>query len=404
MFASGAPHAPKPARAPIGLLMAIAAVSPLGINMYLPSMPTMARTFGVDFATAQLTLSLYLCMIAVAQLVVGGLSDRLGRRPVLLAGLSMFVLGSLMCAVAPSIEIMIAGRLVQAIGGCAGLVLSRAIVRDLYDRSRAASVMSYVTMGMAVAPMIAPTIGGLLDTFYSWRASFIFMAGFAAMVVALSATLMTETHHTRGGTMSVGTVVRSYGTLLMSGPFLVYTLILALTAGMFFSFVGGAPFVMIELMDRTPAEYGLYFALVSLGYILGSFVSGRFVTRIGVDRIIMIGCVGALASVGLMGVALAAGLFHPIGLFGPMLLVGVSNGLVMPNAAAGAVSVRPDIAGAASGLAGSLQIAFGALMTHLVASALGDSVWPMVAMMAICGVLTVVLFAVFLAGRPRSRL
>ncbi len=149
----------------IALLIAVSAVSPLGINMYLPSMPGMARTFDVEFATIQLTLSLYLAAMACGQLIIGSLSDRFGRRPMLLIGLLVFVLGSLVCLIAQNVGILIFGRVVQAIGGCAGITLSRAIVQDLYRRNQVASMIGYVTMGMAVAPMIAPTIGGVLETF-----------------------------------------------------------------------------------------------------------------------------------------------------------------------------------------------------------------------------------------------
>src|SRR5215213_3056608 len=152
----------------IALLIAVSAVSPLGINMYLPSMPSMARSLGVDFTTIQLTLSLYLGAMALGQLIIGPLSDRLGRRPVLLIGLLTFVAGSVICLSAQSIGVLIFGRIVQALGGCAGITLSRAIVRDLYDRDHVASMLGYVTMGMAVAPMVAPTIGGVLETLYGW--------------------------------------------------------------------------------------------------------------------------------------------------------------------------------------------------------------------------------------------
>src|SRR5690606_11417779 len=152
------------------LLVAVAAVSPLGINIYLPSMPGMAADFGVDFAAIQLTLSLYLLTVAIGQLFIGPLSDRYGRRPVLLAGLAAFVLGSLLCLIAADIGLLLAGRVLQAVGGCAGITLSRAVVRDLYGREQAASMIGYVTMGMAVAPMLAPSIGGALDGVYGWQA------------------------------------------------------------------------------------------------------------------------------------------------------------------------------------------------------------------------------------------
>jgi DHA1 family bicyclomycin/chloramphenicol resistance-like MFS transporter len=191
--------APSIAKPPfIGLLIAIAAVSPLGINMYLPSMPGMARALGVDFTTIQLTLSLYLAAMALGQLVIGPLSDRFGRRPVLLIGLMVFVIGSLLCLTAQNVGLLIFGRAVQAVGGTAGITLSRAIVRDLYGRNQVASMIGYVTMGMAVAPMIAPTIGGVLETLFGWRASFAFLMVFGGVVLLFAFWYLSETNRNRG--------------------------------------------------------------------------------------------------------------------------------------------------------------------------------------------------------------
>src|SRR5918995_517364 len=181
----------------IALLIGVAAVSPLGINMYLPSMPGMARAFGVDYTTIQLTLSLYLAAMAVGQFIRGSLSQRFGRRPVLLIGLLVFVLGSFICLSAQNVGVLIVGRVVQAVGGCAGITLSRAIVRDLYGRNQVASMIAYVTMGMAVAPMIAPTIGGLLETFFGWRASFAFLVGFGGLALLFAYWRLRETNHSR---------------------------------------------------------------------------------------------------------------------------------------------------------------------------------------------------------------
>ena len=186
----------KPPR--MALLIAIAAVSPLGINLYLPSMPGMARALGVDFTTIQLTLSLYLAAMAVGQLIIGPLSDRFGRRPVLLIGLTVFVIGSLICLAAQNVGLLIFGRVVQAFGGTAGITLSRAIVRDLYGRNQVASMIGYVTMGMAVAPMIAPTIGGVLETLFGWRASFAFLMVFGGLALLFAFWHLSETNRNRG--------------------------------------------------------------------------------------------------------------------------------------------------------------------------------------------------------------
>jgi MFS transporter, DHA1 family, multidrug resistance protein len=388
-------EAPPPIAKPsfIALLIAVAAVSPLGINMYLPSMPGMARALGVDFTTIQLTLSLYLAAMAVGQLIIGPLSDRFGRRPVLLIGLAIFVMGSLICLMAQDIVLLIFGRIVQAIGGCAGITLSRAIVRDLYGRNQVASMIGYVTMGMAIAPMLAPTIGGILETFYGWRASFVFLMAFGSLALLFAFLQLHETNHNRGAAGSARMLLHSYFGLFGSRLFWGYTLATSFVSAVFFAFLAGAPYVMIELMGRSPAEYGFYFAIVPCGYILGNFASGRFAGRAGVNLMILTGTIMTLVSVAAMAGIFAAGFIHPVALFGPMFFIGLGNGLVLPSGIAGAVSVKPDAAGAAAGLSGSLQIGFGAMVAPLVGSALDMTVWPLIAIMAACALFSIASFA-----------
>ncbi len=384
----------------IALLIGVAGVSPLGINMYLPSMPGMARALGADFATVQLTLSLYLAAMAVGQLIVGPLSDRFGRRPVLLGGLLVFVLGSAVCLAAPSVGILIAGRVVQALGGCAGIALTRAMVPDLYGRDQAASMLAYVTMGMAVAPMIAPTIGGVLETLHGWRATFAFLTGYGGLILLLSALFLAETHRDRGGAGGVGRLLRSYPGLFRSRLFWGYALTNGFVSAVFFAFLAGAPFVVIELLGRSPAEYGAWFAFVPCGYILGNFATGRLATRFGPDRLILVGTLMLLASVGAMAAAFGAGVAHPAAMFCPMFFMGVASGLVLPSGVAGAVSVKPEVAGAAAGLSGSLQMAFGAAVAPVVGAALGATVWPLAGIMAACAALAIACFVVGVGARP----
>ncbi|MGE4337046.1 MAG: multidrug effflux MFS transporter [Pigmentiphaga sp.] len=385
----------------IGMLILVAAVSPLGINLYLPSMPEMARALQVDFAAVQVSLSVYLAAVAVGQLVVGPLSDHYGRRPVLLGGLGLFVLGSVLCTIAPDTLVLNLGRIVQGFGGCAGIALSRAIVRDLYDRQRAASMIGYVSMGMAVAPMLAPAIGGVLEASFGWRASFAFLGGFGLLTLLVVFFLLHETLPAKreaakpapaDSQNTASRLLAGYALLLRSRPFWGYAMATSFTSGVFYAFIAGAAYVMIELMGRSPVEYGIYFTLVALGYIVGNFVSARFGPRFGHGRLIRVGLGMAPACIVAMAVFFAWGWLHPLALFGPMFVLGVGNGLVMPGCIAGAVSVRPEAAGAASGLAGSLQVGLGALIAPLVGAIMGSSVWPLVAVMMASAILAAMVF------------
>ncbi|MEE8271123.1 MAG: multidrug effflux MFS transporter [Alphaproteobacteria bacterium] len=369
-----------PRKPPIAILVAVSAVGPLALNIFMPSMPGLPAIFDTDYATVQLTLSLFLIGLAVAQLAYGPLSDRFGRRPPLLVGMLLFILGSAVGLLATSIATVIVGRIIQAIGGCAGLVLARAIVRDLYDRNRSASVIAYITMAMVVVPMLAPLIGGFLDDWFGWRSNFWFVGGFAAVVTAFALLLLHESNHRRTSLPGIGGMIVSYRRLLRSPVFRGYAFMTTFSSAGFFAFLGGAPYVMIELMGRSPSEYGLYFIMSAVGYMAGNFMSGRGSVRLGIDRMIGMG-VGFSLLGGLTMLALAlVGFMTPMALFGPMVLYAIGNGLTIPNGIAGAISVHPRIAGAASGLAGFLQMAIGAGASALVGHLVAESQLPLAVM------------------------
>ena len=389
-----------PRRPGLFVLIAISAIGPIALNIFIPSMPGLRVEFGSDYALTQMTLTLYLVSMAVAQLFIGPLSDRFGRRPIVLAGTAVFVLASLGCAFAASIEQLIIGRIVQAAGGCAGIALSRAIVRDLYERDRAASLLGYVTMAMAVAPMVSPAIGGVLDGLAGWRSSFFLVAAVGALVLALSTASLHETNHARGRSNGVADFFANSGLLLREPAFIGYALNSAFGAGMFFAFLAGAPFIVSEIMHLSPAVYGFYFILVSLGYMLGNFVSGRFSTRVGSNKLLVAGSIVALSGVGLLLIFAALGVQGPVALFLPMMVVALANGLTIPNATAGAVSVKPEIAGAAAGLTGFLQIGFGSIATVIVGLLHDGTRLPTISTMAASAVLSAIALALALRRRP----
>ena len=308
------PCLPPPLRPPpIAILIAITAIGPLALNIFLPSLPGLVRVFDTDYGTAQLALTLYLVGIACGQLIYGPLSDRFGRRPVLLAGLGVFVIGSLLAALAPSIGLLIAGRVVQAVGGCAGMVLGRAIVRDVYERDKAASTLAYITMAMAVAPALAPAIGGFLDVWFGWQASFLFVLAFGAVVWFWCLASARETNFQRQPLPGLRGMAAGYRELLRSRVFLGYALNTAFTTAVFFAFLAGAPYIMIELLKRPASEYGTLFILVSIGYALGNFIAARLAVKVGARRLVLAGSLVNLAGVLVMGALGLAGEFSALG-------------------------------------------------------------------------------------------
>ena len=383
-------------RPSIAVLVAMSALGPLALNIFMPSMPGLAQQFEVEYGTVQLTLTLYLIGLSLAQLVYGPLSDRHGRRPVLLWGLILFLAGSLICTFAPSIEVLMVGRMLQAIGGCAGLVLGRAMVRDLFDRDRSAAMIGYVTMAMTLAPMLAPALGGYLDIWLGWRSSFAFCSIAGAGVMLWVALVLPETLAARGGGEGFAGLLRGYRDLLRSPAFCGYALQTAFTSGVFFAFIAGAPFVVVTVLGLPPSSYGLWFVVVSAGYLAGNFLTGRFSVRFGVDRMIAAGATIALLGIAAQAVIGWLGLLSLPAIFLPMAIVALSNGLTLPNGTAGAVSVNPRAAGAAAGLSGALQMLIGAAAAVLVGYGqdFDPSQYPMIWTMMASGVLAVLSFLV----------
>jgi DHA1 family bicyclomycin/chloramphenicol resistance-like MFS transporter len=341
-------------------------IGPFTMQVLIPSMPALAGTLGAAPATVQLTLTLYLLGIAAGQLVYGPLSDRFGRRPMLLVGLAVYLAASLAAAAAPSIGWLLLARISQALGACTGVVLGRAIVRDAYPRDQAASVMGYVLMAMTIAPMLAPLLGSALDVLVGWRATMLACFVFGAALTLAVARRLPETLAVPQALPGLAGMLRAYASLVVIPAFRAYAAITACTTGVFFAFMAGAPFVVVQSMGYSPTSYALAFALVSVAYASGNFVAGRIATRIGVPRLLsigtVIGVVGALASLAVLALLPP----HILAFFLPMLLVAFGNGMTQPSAIAGAISANPRLAGTASGLVGALQMGFGALMTVVV--------------------------------------
>ena len=330
------------------------------MNVFLPSMPGMARHFGVDYGLMQLTVSLFLAATAVLQLFVGPISDRVGRRPVLIGCFLIFLAATAAATQSGSFEFLLAMRVLQAFSA-AGMVLSRAIVRDLVEPNRAASMIGYVTMGMALAPMIGPVAGGLLEQQFGWQSTFVLTFVFGLIAFGFVLFDLGETNRNR--TASFGAQFRAYPELLTSRRFWGYAATAGFTSGQFFAFLGGGPFVASDILHLSPSEYGLYFGIISVGYIIGNYMSGRFSERFGINNMMLGGAIIAVVGMLISLILFASGFFHPLSLFGPVIMTGIGNGITLPNASAGVVSVRPHLAGSASGLGSALQIGLGSALS-----------------------------------------
>jgi DHA1 family bicyclomycin/chloramphenicol resistance-like MFS transporter len=370
--------APKPANEkPWGLLlllMAMTSIGPTTLNVVVPALPQMANRLASDVATIQLTVTVYLLALAGGQLVMGPLSDRFGRRPVVLMGLALTAAASVLAISVGTVGSLIVARVLQAFGASAGIVVSRAIIRDLFNRNRAAAMLGLVATVMVVVPTLGPLIGGLLDVSFGWEAIFMFTFMTSAMVVAWAAIALPETRGLNATPGAAQGFFLDLASLVKNRKFLGYVCAGAFGSATFFAFLGGGAHVIITLMERSSAEYGVWFAICSIGYMAGNFGASRLSTRFGIDRMIWWG-IGFEA----LGVALSALLaifamhWGPVIVFGPQLIVNFGNGLLLPGAIAGAVSVRAQAAGTAAGIIGFTQMALGAAVTQYAGTLLADS-------------------------------
>ncbi len=372
------------ARPPLAILVAISTLQPFALNVLAPATPGLARSLQTDYATVQLTLTLYLLAVAATQLVVGPISDRIGRRPCVLAAIGLSIGGSLMGALANSIEALLFARVVQAMGGGTCFALARAIVRDTASRDEAASLIGYVTMAMVVSPMVAPLVGGFLDARFGWRSIFLATLALSLPVALATFSLLSET--ARRGRIEGASprLFDGFPILMRDRRFLGYSLALSFTTASFFVFVAGAPYVVVEVMGQEPHIYGVYFVANAAGYMVGNFLSGRFGRRLGSERLVVIGTALSVISVTGEIAFMALMPWTPATLFLPLCLNAVGNGMTIPGGTAMALSVRPDLAGTAAGILGATQLGLGALGAVII----GHTVllWPasLVALMLAC--------------------
>ncbi|HYC18399.1 MAG TPA: multidrug effflux MFS transporter [Pseudolabrys sp.] len=382
------------------LLAALSAIGPLTTDMYLPSLPDIARQLDASTAQVQLTISAYLIGFAVGQIFYGPVSDRHGRKPVLLAAIALYCVASLACALSRSIEMLIVARAFQAIGGSGGIVLTRAIVRDIYSGARAGRELSLIASVMALAPVLAPIAGGVLQTVFGWRVVFMTLVAAGLVGTAVVSILLPETLNTRAAEpVSIASMFRSYRVVGRNPAYLAYLGITSASYAGLFAWISGAAFVLQGLYGLTPFDFGVAFALGSLGYMTGSALAARIVIKFGLDGVLGLGgCACAAGGLGMV-VAVALGLTSSVSLVLPMAVYLAGLGMVLPQGIAGAMTPFAERAGAASSLFGFVQQSIAAVCGAAVGWFLGQSAWPLAIGVAAMGCATLGLWLATLRVR-----
>lgn len=344
------------------ILVLLSALSALPVNMFVPSLPTIADDLEADFALVNVAIAGYAVVAAATHLVAGALSDRFGRRPIALIALAIFTIASVGCSLANDTTAFLLCRLLQGtVSG--GYAVSLAAIRDTSNDRLATSRIGYLSSAWAVAPMIAPGVGGALETFFGWRSIFVVFAALGAVGFCLATIHLKETNVCLSGSITLQ--LRGYRDLSRSKPFWGYVLCMSLALGALYAFLGGAPWVSAQLGETSSLALGFYMGVVPAGFILGSYVVGRHSSRYTPQRLVLAGRILTCAGLLVGFVLCVLGVTHPLAFFGPCVCVGLGNGLTMPAANARILSIRPDLAGTASGMAAALTVTGAAIVAFL---------------------------------------
>ncbi|NVK30582.1 MAG: multidrug effflux MFS transporter [Gammaproteobacteria bacterium] len=373
------------------VLILISALGPISMNGVLPANTAVMQELAVDYSSAQLVLTVFLLAMLLFQLPAGAWSDRFGRRPVMLLGLAGYALGGVLCVISQSLELLLIGRFIQGAGGAVCMSLPRTIVRDVYDRDRAASMIGYMTTAMMLAPMFGPALGGWLTDTFSWRWMYVAIVMVSLIVLGLCWKFLPETNPEQAtGATKIGFWSAS-NELMHSGYFVGVLLTLCGSVGVYYTFLAGAPYVVIELYGHPAAEYGLWFALTGIGYMSGNLIAGRYAERLGTLQLAKVGMIPLVISMALFW--MLSGWQHAAALLIPAGLFALSNGVVIPNLTAMALSVNTRVAGTASGLTGMAQLAVGVGFSALLGGMLQDTATPLYSLMTVS-------FLIALLGLP----
>ena len=361
------------------LTAALFPLQPLATDMYLPTLPSIATAFSASVATVQWTLSVFIGAFAFAQLVAGPLSDRFGRYPVIVSGIFIYFTGTLVCALAPTIGVLVTGRLLQAIGACAGVVSVRAVVRDLYEPADGARLLASAGTIMGLAPLLGPILGSQLLIVLGWRAPFAVLAAFSLMLAVLLALRLKETNRYRNrDALAPRVLAAAWRDVLRTPAFYAYTLANTMSYAGLFAFLAGSSFVLIGLFEMSTAAYGFSFAAAVSGYIVGTLICRRLTPRFGLARSLEAGA-ALQAGAGVVMIALAlAGIAHPAAILVPQFFFVVAHGIVQPVSQAGAVALFPRTAGTAAALMGFIIQICAAGVGFLIGATWNGTALPMV--------------------------
>ena len=376
MSEAGPEHrAPLSDRLLIVLLAAITATGPVAMNVYLPALPAVQDHFGTTVAEMSTTVSTALIAFALGILAYGPISDRFGRRPVILVGLGVFAVGNLLCLVAPTFEALLLGRVVQALGSSAGIVVARAMLGDLYPREKMARMLAYLTMVMVVGPTTSPLVGGFITELLGWQAVFAFLLGANGVILAAAWRLLPETRAAADRTARAAELGRAWLSMSRNAAFVGFTMQVGLIYATFMTFISLAPYVMSAL-GHSATEYGLWYLLVATGYFTGNWYVARHAARVGLQRLITAGMSLQVLCALVGGGLVLAGFWHPVAVFLPMGVLGFGQGLSLPNIMASAVALAPRTPGAASSMLGFTQQIIGALAVQGMAVFATDTPVP----------------------------
>jgi MFS transporter, DHA1 family, multidrug resistance protein len=351
----------------VALLVALGSFGSLTMSIYTPVMPSVGADLGAGSDSVKLTLTTYMLGFAVGQLFYGPLSDRYGRRPVLLVGVSFFIVTTLACSLAPSIGSLIGLRVLQGLGAASGAVLSRALTRDAYSAHEMPVVMSWISLGMNISPSIGPTLGGFLGEWLSWRATFWFVGGFGLVLLLVSSLGLAETNRHRSAQVDLASLLRGSGEMLRDRHFLGYVLTLGFAMAINFGMLAGAPFILQDRLGFSPQEFGLISLLSIGGFTAGTFTNNRLVGRVAPTAIMSVAGWFHVFALVVMGTLSLSGVVAWWAIIGPHMVLSFGSGMIMPNSNAGALGLFPRLAGTAASWVGLAQMGMGALGTIAVA-------------------------------------